>query len=107
MESSFKNLVVTADDLCRIIKACANSNVREVKIGALFLAFGPRDLLAPKSHEQVETKPLDQKAQQISEESELKDLEARVRQDLEELNLSDPHAYERIIGGELGDVGTT
>lgn len=88
---------MTAAEICSIIKACANTSVREFRIGDLYLAFGPKD----PSVQMVETKPL--QATEISEEARTQAIAERVEQDLDELKLTDPFAYERLLGGEIGD----
>lgn len=98
------NFVVNADDLCRIIKECAKSKVRELNLGALNLAFGPTDQLDLKPLDSVETKPLEQ-AMKISEEERLREKEARFQDELDQLRLTDPLAYEKYIAeGDLKDV---
>lgn len=92
--------MVNASELCKIIKTCVNSNVNEIRIGELYMAFGWKD----KSIEplgMVETKP----AEQISHEAMLVEKQARLQDELENLKLTDPLAYERALAeGELGDV---
>lgn len=100
------NFVASASDLCRIIKICAKYKVREIQIGELNLVFGLSDKANHKTSRVVETKSIEQASQKIKEEVQTKDRVDRLEEDLEELRLTDPLAYERLIGGEIGDVGT-
>lgn len=104
-----KNPLYSAKDLCKLIKTCAKYKVLEVQIGELRLSFGPKDksVTTPKTLDLVQTRSVEQASQKIGEESQAKDRLDRISDDLEELKLTDPLAYEKLIGGELEDVGTS
>lgn len=102
-----ENLVLSAKDLCSIIKQCANSKVRELKIGELFMAFGEIDQSSHSLSNQVQTKPTEIEIQKISDEALAQDNLARNQDELEHLKLTDPLAWERVIAeGDLGDVNS-
>ena len=101
------NFVASASDLCRIIKTCAKYKVSEVRIGELELVLTPKDKSESlKTLDKIETKSVEQ-AKKIGEEALSKERLERIEEDLEELKLTDPLSSERLIGGELGDVGTS
>lgn len=89
-----ENSLANADAICKIIRAATNSGIREIKIGALFMAFGPLDQAAPQPLDTVETKSVEQETKHILEQTHLQD-------EMDQLKLSDPLAYERLVEGEL------
>lgn len=100
------NSLVNIGDLCRIIKECATYGVREVQFNGLHLIFGESDQ-PPKILNRLRPNPSSKKAKTITDEAHATELADRVFQDLEELKLTDPLSYEKLLEGELGDVGST
>lgn len=98
--------MASTDDLCRIIKICAKSNVTKISIGELRLEFEPGDQTVPQLSRKIDTKSIEQATQQISEEAGEEQRKASMQQWLEELRITDPYEFEKLIGGgELEDVG--
>lgn len=98
LRTESKNFLVNADDICRIIKACADSNIREIKVGDLFLAFGKVD---QPSHTPLLTETKSEQSNQIAEEARHQEMGARLEEDLDHLKLTDPLAYEQYVSGDI------
>lgn len=101
-----KKDVAYSDDICRIIKVCAQSGVQEIKFGDLHLIFGEIDKTPTNNLRSVKTKPREQESQKISEEAQEKERLDNVAEYLSDLQLTDPLAYEKLLSGDL-DVGST
>lgn len=97
---------VSAKDLCRIIKACAHNKVKEVRVNGLHLVFGSETQSESNTLGIDPPRSVEQASEKIAEESLSKDRLDALQLDLEEIKITDPLAYERLIGGELGDVNS-
>lgn len=94
--------LVSASELCQLIKVCAKANVRTFKFGDIHLDFGSQEAHQPVvTNHVLDTIPDDKEIKKFSEELSVEQL----RQDIDELKLSNPLAYEQFIEGEIGDVG--
>jgi len=99
-----KNLVVSLEDLCRIIKVCAQNCVQEIRFGELHLVFGERDQ-SSNSRATIQTRSGEKKAQKINEEAQEHLRDEIVRDQLDQLKLLNPLEYERYMAGELVEDG--
>ncbi len=98
--------LVSAKELCDLIKTCAKNGVNTFHIGNIKLEFGQGNQPTPNTPIPEPTIALDEtQAVKISAEAERQMSFDRLQQEVDELKLSDPLAYEKFIEGEIGDVG--
>lgn len=107
-------MVLTADEVCRIIEVCGESQVSELKFGDLHLVMGGPTLrpastdaeVAP-NHSPVAPAAIVAIQKQEAERS-LVQAEADLKRDqLDQMIIEDPSQAERLlIQGELEDDGT-
>ena len=95
-----------AKDLIRILKACREAQVTELKIGDIEVKFGPGEAAqtTPKGFEypQVTELELNEATKQVNVSENLTEAEDR----LDLMQIEDPALYERlIIERELEDRG--
>jgi hypothetical protein len=102
--------VLKAEEVCSILKVCAEAGVNEITFRDLNVRFGPpaetrrpeqdAESASPSSSETV----LSEIAAKIDQET-IEEQEIRIReQQLDELRITDPLAYEKlVISGELVD----
>ena len=96
--SKFSTL--SKEDICGIIKECGQNGVREFKLGALFLNFGPSP--AP-TIEPVHVAPRVQYEQiKLSEKETEKMARDNQEEELQRLLITDPLEYEQML--RRGDV---
>lgn len=101
---------MTHREICAILKACVNSNIKELCIGDLKLSFfGPNDgqpyaATIPQPIRDPES--LKSKIRQV-EEATFERFESKIKDDeLDQLLIEDPALYERLLtAGELEDGG--
>lgn len=114
-----QNNLLTSDEVCSILKACAESKVRELKFGGLYVSFGPQALeeqihimLPPAASEPVAPTsappPVAEMTEaqhtiQTSESLAQAEIEAKEDQ-LALLAIENPVEFERqLMNGELED----
>lgn len=91
-----KPLGIEISELCDILKACGEAKVHKIRLGSLYLEFGP-------DSSQVKPPPATEIVAQ--EKRSLLQDEQKVKQDqLENMLLEDPEGYEELLlGGDLVD----
>lgn len=103
MSSTAKNNL-TSDDICKIIKACAESGVYKIKCNSLEVEFGQ-----PKKvdHENF-TQELTQEAHDKMDQQTLVEEEVKTREEqIQMMLIENPElAEEMIANGELNEDGT-
>ncbi len=97
--------LVSAKELCDLIKTCAKNGVNTFHIGNIKLEFGKVDQPIQSPIILTQTSVDETQAVKISAEAERQMSFDRLQQEVDELKLSDPLAYEKFIEGEIGDVG--
>jgi hypothetical protein len=100
--------LLNADEVCSILRTCAESGVASLKLGDLHVTFGKPayadvQLPDPRQQPSPDTEISDQ-AQKIEAETRLKDEVALKEEEIAFSLVEDPLAYERaILRGELTD----
>lgn len=93
--------MVNSNDVCRIIKACVQSGVRELHFGALTLLFGPRDPSVQQGLEMGETNPF-MPVQNDTPEAEAAQ-NRNIRDEMDEMRLLDPLEYENRLAEGMNE----
>lgn len=102
-----EKVVDNINDLCKLIRVCAESGIYEVKFKEIHLIFGEGHKLPIKKTHKIETRSQEQKSKEISEEASMAERLKMNEMEVEELRLTDPLAYETLIAqGDL-DVGSS
>ena len=99
---------LSRNDLLKLIKACKENGVQELKFQGLHLTFGATEIVAqespPLATEIVEDRANEQEA--LTVKSALADKISEKEDEVANLMITDPAEYERLIlEGELSDAG--
>lgn len=105
LRSDFNIGLVSADDICQILRVASKCSIRSLKIGVLQLEFGKVDQLTQDIPIGFRPEPNESQAVKITEEANRKLSVEQLQMDLSELLLSDPLAHEELMSGVLGDAG--
>jgi hypothetical protein len=88
--------VLTAKDICSIVKACASSGVREITLGDILIKFGSAPLDEPKPNIHYEIAPQILGSLSFNSSQELDDEEDAKERELDDSFVNDPAEYERL-----------
>lgn len=99
---------LSASDISAILKSCAESKVRVLKYGGLYLRFGPSAAeLQAESVQSLPAKEIAAIQTQIAEQARVAEGIRAGEVDIEDLQLTDPARYERmILEGKLKPDGS-
>lgn len=86
--------VLTGEDICSIVKACASSGVTELTLGDLSIKLGHRDIKTEHNiHYEIQPTLKTHLPLSVNEEE---DLELAKEQELDDLFHNNPAEYERV-----------
>lgn len=95
--------LASADDICKIIKAAASSQLREIRVPGLYMSFGsPNHKEADRPEANPTISSLAQDSEEIERDVAKEEATNHLVDDLDHLRLTDPLAYEKFVEGELG-----
>lgn len=101
----------TSKDICAIIKECAKSEVKKLKLGDLHIEFGRKatsdPIQTPEKANQVVSvypAPINNDEEKIIEEARIQDTADALEDELATLQITDPFEYEELMSQEaLGE----
>jgi hypothetical protein len=92
-----KNLVLSADDLCKIIEKCSTSGVKDFKFGDMSLSFtGFKGWEVPSVEIQDIVAPRSERTDTINVSTTQDELEAKEEM-LQQMLIEDPLQYEKLL----------